>query len=129
MNQSHSKSKYQQHSARYTFVKCIGKGAYGRVFKAICTKKNTTVAIKYVKLSNCETDPNLITTCRELKINIFLSSLNNNIFTVRLIDVFFMNDFNQNDAFSMKGIFMVYEYLQTNLERVLHCQEEKLDQG
>jgi serine/threonine protein kinase len=73
---------------KYLLQKEIGKGAYGTVFKAIDNYSGKTVAIKYIDMEG-GSESMMRVICREVKINIFLSSLKYNIYTPRLLDIYF----------------------------------------
>ena len=62
---------HQANTRKYTLLKCIGKGQYGRVFKAIDRQSEQIVAIKYVSLKT-ECTAVLRAICREVKILINL---------------------------------------------------------
>jgi serine/threonine protein kinase len=65
----------------------VGCGEYGKVFKAIQNSTGKTVAIKYIDLShNC--DEVTRTICREFRIMLTLSRMENNNFTVSLLDAY-----------------------------------------
>lgn len=89
MNRNHNESvkKHNMSTEKYELTKIIGEGAYGTVFKAICTKTKKPVAIKFINLKDVSYNA-LKLICREVKINQSLSSIKHNIFTPMLLEVF-----------------------------------------
>ena len=109
-------------NSRYKLLKELGKGAYGIVFKAQCNFTGKRVAIKFIDLSNVN-EAYLRVICREVKINVFLSSLKSNIFTPRLVDIYFPADTVEDDPKSVRGIYLVFEYYRQTLQKIL-CSPE-----
>ena len=71
---------------RYKIQKLIGEGTYGNVYKGKDRKTGQRVAIKLIKnVFRDELHAKYV--CRELKLMRHLTSLNNNIYTVKLLDV------------------------------------------
>ena len=93
MDNTQSIQKHQMNVKNYTLLKVKGKGAYGTVFKAISNSSQKVVAIKYVKLDN-ESDDQVRSVCRELKLLANLRKLAKNSFTIKLIDCFLPADAN-----------------------------------
>lgn len=80
------------------------------------------MAIKYIDLSQVN-EAYLRVICREVKINVFLSSLKSNIFTPRLVDIYFPTEISEDDPKSVKGIYLVFEYYRQTLQKIL-CSPE-----
>ena len=78
---------HQINTNNYTFISLIGTGTYGTVFKARNVATGEVVAVKYIDLKNA-TEQLLINVCREICINIYMSSLKTNIYSVTLLDIF-----------------------------------------
>ena len=53
--------------------------------------------------------------CREVKTLMFLSKLESNDYTVKLLDVFMRADYDTYDPQSMTGIYLVTTFCQFNL--------------
>ena len=75
---------------QYEILKLIGKGTYGKVYKARHISTGQIVAIKSI---NLEKDENLlhlhlVMVAREIQALYRLSQMENNEFTVRLLDAF-----------------------------------------
>lgn len=111
---------------RYTLLKRLGKGAYGEVTKAVCNQTGKKVAIKFMDFSNAN-EAMMRIVCREVKINIFLSSLSCNIFSPRLLDIFFPPGTNEEKPESVTGIYLVFSYYRQNLYDILKLPEYPLN--
>lgn len=126
MTTSSCQLEHQPVTKKYKFIRELGKGAYGVVYKALCNETGKKVAIKFIDLSRAnETITRLI--CREVKINIFLSSVSYNIFTPKLLDIFFPPETNEEDPASVTGVYMVFKYYSQNLYKVLMSPEYPMD--
>ena len=109
---------HQKNTEAYTFIKKVGSGSYGTVFKAL---KNTTqqqVAIKFIDLSKAS-KALLISICREISLNQFLAKQKQNCFTVKLLDVYLPLDVDVQDPSTIKGIYLVFEYLKYTLYDII----------
>lgn len=98
---------------KYQVIKSLGNGAYGSVFKALNTQTNKKYALKVIEVlgeQNRKTHKHLIMISRELYILYKLSTMKENTFTIKLVDVF-MNDEAYQDPTKLKKLFLV-----TNLE-------------
>jgi len=63
------------------------------VYKAKCKATGRNVAIKYIDFEvAADQQEFFVSLSREIKISIFLSQLKENIFTTKLIDIFFAAD-------------------------------------
>ena len=102
----------------------IGEGAYGKVFKARCNKTLEKVAIKYIDLETAK-EARFIVATREIKILSFLTKLSTNIFTLKLIDLYFPKETNVEDFDSIKGVYLVTEYVKCDLFVSLTKSESK----
>lgn len=96
----------------------VGKGSYGKVFKAKCRNTGRKVAIKYIDFRNNETNL-VLSICREFKISMFLSTRTQNLFTPKLLDVFYPKEANPEKIDSIKGIYLVSEYMRYTLDDAL----------
>lgn len=119
---------HQLHTTKYRFIKKIGAGSYGTVFKAKCLETGHRVAIKFIDFSE-PSRTHLITICREIKINTFLSKQPNNIYTVKALDFFFPKEVNTDVPDTVNGIYMVSQYMRFNLFDLLTQSESKLNQN
>ncbi|ELQ73821.1 Protein kinase PCTAIRE [Trachipleistophora hominis] len=88
----------------YQRLEKIGEGTYGIVYKAKNKSTNKIVALKKIRPEN-EEEGISTTTIREISI---LKNLNNNRI-IKLMDVMYSNS----------SIYIVYEYLETDLRRFL----------
>lgn len=113
-----SLKQHQLDCPGYTFISQAGKGVYGTVFKARSNITGQKVAIKFITFQNSGIT-HMRSVARELKVNLFLSGLQQNLFTPLLIDIVFPGDFNKNDPSSLRGIYLVQEYFDFTLEDVL----------
>ena len=96
----------------------MGEGSYGQVAQGRCTISGETVAIKYVKdLGDCEYDWVKVT--REIQIMEEFSKMERNQFTVKLLDLFVI----QENKESM-GLFIVMEHMDSDLKKVLNNSSE-----
>lgn len=119
-------SQHQESTPNYTLEEQLGQGAYGTVFKGKCKTTGETVALKYINLEGKPTDYYLAI-CREVKIMIFLTSLKSNIYTLKLKDIIYQNGSNPSDPESIKGIYLVTEYVPFSLEQILTQFEDTLN--
>lgn len=120
--------KHQANTDKYKFIKKIGSGSYGTVFKARCIESGQRVAIKYIGFTDASRT-HLITICREIKINTFLSKQPNNIYTVKALDFFFPAETNTEVPDTLNGIYMVSQYMRYNLFDLLTQSEARLNQN
>ena len=94
----------------YDLIRLIGQGSYGEVVQARHKNSGKTVAIKLLKdlfINKYETKKQL----RELTILRQFSEMENNTFTNKILDVKVFRDLNI--------MFMVLEYMETDLKRVM----------
>lgn len=120
-------SDHQLNTDDYIFLKELGSGSYGQVFKARNNKTLKRVAIKYIDMSDtCESHLRLI--CREIKINIFLSRLEDNIFTVKLLDLFFPKGQGAEVGEKVQGVYMVIEYMKHTMDQMIFDSNENMSQ-
>jgi serine/threonine protein kinase len=111
---------------KYHLLKIVGKGQYGRVFKAKCNSTGKEVAIKYIDFDDNNVGI-LRSICRELKIMISFSKMANNVFTVKLLDAFLPKNSNVDDHNTIQGLYMVMDYFQLNLKHVIFKSDEMLN--
>ena len=64
--------------------------------------------------------------CREIKVNIFFSNLKYNIFTPKLLDIYFPQETNFDDHKSVKGIYLVFTYYRQTLHHILRTKDFQL---
>ena len=88
------------------------------VFKAKCTLTKQKVAIKYIDMEDA-TEPRLLFASREIKILSFLTKLQSNIFTIKLKDIYFPKETKIDDLDSIKGVYIVTEYVKMDLFKTL----------
>jgi hypothetical protein len=84
------------------------------------------VAIKFIELE----DGNamlLRAISRELKINLFLSYTSKNVYTARLLDLFFPQDANEEDPNTIKSIYLVMDFYEHTLDDILSDNDANLD--
>lgn len=101
--------EHQKNTQRYTLLKVVGKGQYGEVFKAKCNITNQEVAIKYIEFKNVS-ECFMRAICRELKVLSLLSKMENNVFTVKLLDVFFADNANLEDLKTIDRLYIVTDF-------------------
>ena len=82
---------------KYKIIEILGKGAYGTVVKAIDRKSERLVAIKLINgLSASSYDARKV--LREVKILRKLSEIQENVFTVNLLDIILPQKALKNEA-------------------------------
>ena len=64
---------------------------------------------------------------REVQINLFLSAMKGNDFTVKVVDFFFPKQADMEDPLSVIGIYMVMEYHSLTLFDIITLTEKKLN--
>ena len=101
----------------YDLIDIIGEGSYGEVMEAKCKVTGERVAIKYVK-NIYENEYDWVKTLREIQIMRKLSAIPGNRLTTKLIDLF--NPRKQDSTKGGLGIFIVMEYMQTDLKELLN---------
>lgn len=95
---------------RYEKQEKIGEGAFGVVYKALDKKTNESVALKKIKLTK-EEEGIPSTTIREIALLKEILHVN----VVRLVDV----------IHSTKKMVMVFEFIHTDLRKILNATAEK----
>ena len=108
-----------QISTKYTIDQFLGQGSYGDVVGGICKKTNQPVAIKYVK-NIYENEYSITKVLREIQILKHLSSMPNNFYTVKLLDLMMQPS---RDGSEM-GLFIVMENVESDLKSTM----EQFDQ-
>ena len=64
-------------------------------------------------------EPRLIIAVREIKVLSFLTKLPSNIFTIKLKDIYFPKETMVDDLDSIKGVYIVTEYVKLDLFKTL----------
>ena len=124
MNKKDSLDTHQANSDKYTFKRLVGQGSYGQVFRAKERATKKAVAIKFIDFTH--ESPELIRAiCREVKTLMFLSKLQSNIYTVKLLDIFMEASFDPADPQSMHGIYLVTNYCSIDLVKAIVDTQEK----
>lgn len=100
----------------YELLKIQGQGSFGQVVKAIMKSKKKTVAIKYIEdaFDSIHCTKRVY---REIAILRRLSSMENNIFTCKLIDVIIPE---QEDRDQPCGIFLVMNHVNQDLSQIFN---------
>jgi len=105
-------------------LKLVGKGQYGKVFKAKNNLTEEIVAIKYI--SFCQDNTEVIRAiCREVKIMDGFSKMDNNCHIVGLREVFLPVNAQKDDIASFNGLYLVMDFYPSNLAHVLYKEENK----
>ena len=125
MNHQDLLSLHQAHTQKYRLLKVIGQGTYGKVFKATCEATGETVAVKFIDFRD-HNQALLLAVCREIKINLFLARLKNNIFTAGLLDLYLPSDCSVNDPQSLHGLYMVSQYCPLTLTSAMTLSDRTL---
>jgi serine/threonine protein kinase len=99
---------WQTISKDYEFLKIQGQGSFGQVVKATQKSKNKTVAIKYIA-DAFENIHSVKRVYREIAILRRLSSMEDNIFTVKLLDVIIPEKDNKEE--NPEGIFLIMSHV------------------
>ena len=106
-------------------MKLVGKGQYGKVFKAEHIQTKECVAIKYISFGS-ETASMMMVISREVKAMASLASMENNGYTVMLKDMFFANDAIPEQPETIHGLYMVMDYCQFSLNDAIYVSDEDL---
>ena len=107
--------KYVQKT--YKLRQVLGNGTFGEVVKGKHRETKKEVAIKFIK-GRLNTQPKVRTMIRELSIMRQLSSMRDNFFTVKLLDVIVA----VKDGGSLSdchGVFLVMNYIEDDLKKTL----------
>jgi mitogen-activated protein kinase 1/3 len=104
-------------SKDYEFLKIQGQGSFGQVVKATQKSKNKTVAIKYIA-DAFENIHSVKRVYREIAILRRLSSMEDNIFTVKLIDVIIPEQDNKEK--NPDGIFLIMSHVNQDLAQIFN---------
>jgi len=101
-------------AADYNFIKIQGQGSFGQVVKATQKSTSKTVAIKYIQdaFDNIHSCKRVF---REIAILRRLTQMENNIFTVKLLDVIIPEE---NESQYPDGIFLVMDYVNQDLGQI-----------
>ena len=110
---------HQENTSKYSFIKTIGEGGNGVVFKARCNTTQTTVAIKYIRFADGECIEFIRSVAREVKILIHLSHRATNKYTIKLLDIFLPEECDIDEPTSLSGIYMVTDYFPVDLFDVI----------
>jgi serine/threonine protein kinase len=115
----------------YEMSEELGGGAYGTVYKAKHKKTGAEVAIKKMTIE-ADTDNesfkhSLKLVSREIEILHKISTLKNNDFTVKLLDIFVNSD--AGDEFdNLKTVFMVFDKYDFSMKDLLDDKTQKFDE-
>lgn len=101
----------------YEFIKIQGQGSFGQVVKATHKAKNKTVAIKYIAdaFDNIHSVKRVY---REIAILRRLSTMEDNIFTVKLLDVIMPEESSKDEE--PQGIFLVMSHVNQDLAQIFN---------
>eukprot|EP00479_Gromia_sphaerica_P009188 TRINITY_DN3794_c0_g1_i1.p1 TRINITY_DN3794_c0_g1~~TRINITY_DN3794_c0_g1_i1.p1 ORF type:complete len:212 (+),score=45.96 TRINITY_DN3794_c0_g1_i1:422-1057(+) len=114
---SHKAFPFQDLQGRYTFLKYLGEGSYGKVISAQCHRTGKKVAIKKVEgvfLNNTMA----LRLLRELRI---LRELRNCALVINILDIIPPLDTNFDD------LYIVFQYCETDLDKLIHSKQYLTD--
>jgi mitogen-activated protein kinase 1/3 len=104
----------------------VGQGSFGTVFKANIRNSGKRVAIKYINMQSTSREY-LIAICREVKINIFLSQQQDNIFTAKMLDAYLPTGQSFTEPGTITSLYLVFKYSTLDLAKAMNLSQEKLD--
>lgn len=106
---------WQSISKDYEFLKIQGQGSFGQVVKATQKSKNKTVAIKYIA-DAFENIHSVKRVYREIAILRRLSNMEDNIFTIKLLDVIIPEKENKEE--NPEGVFLIMSHVNQDLAQI-----------
>lgn len=117
--------------AMYEITSKLGSGSYGSVYQAVHIQSRKTVAIKHIQLSQHDNNDenyqrSLILAIRELEILAKLSQVQNNFYTITLLDCF-TTDEAEKDPTCMSDLFLVTDCYDADLLTILRKKRIVLD--